>query len=483
MTPTTTIADAELDIEIFRKYAGLSLPRHVSYPMPTGWQDMGEMDFADMLRISQERFPDRGWSLYLHIPFCEALCKFCACNRVIVPKKYGDNWIEPTAQYIDMLLRDVGRLPEIVSPDRELRQVHWGGGSPTYLTPETIDQVATAITDHLNLAEDAEISMEMDPRHTTPELLHSLKSLGFNRLSMGVQDFDAQAQEHVMRIQPFEMVRDVVYASRAAGFESINFDLIYGMPYQTLETIRKTVELTIQLQPDRVAYYHYAQIPHKIATQRGMDHTKLPDSETKLEMFLLGHRLLTEAGYEFVGLDHFAKSDEMLTEASESGTLQRNFQGMTTGGGLDLVGVGVSSISHFLEVGFAQNVKDVEAYQECAAENRWPTVRGKRLTEDDIIRQAVMNQIYCDAQIRPERLEHRFGISFRDYFDRELQVLEELEDDGLVRIEPDGTGAGRIEITFPLGRVLMRNVAAVFDVYLRPDAYRTGDRDYFSANA
>ena len=290
-----------------------------------------------------------------------------------------------------------------------------------------------------------------------------------------------------MRIQPFEMVRAVVDASRAAGFESINFDLIYGMPYQTLETIRKTVELTIQLQPDRVAFYHYAQIPHKIATQRGMDHTKMPDSETKLEMFLLGHQLFTQAGYEFVGLDHFAKADEMLAEASQSGTLQRNFQGMTTGGGLDLVGIGVSSISHFLEVGFAQNVKDVEEYQRYASENRWPTVRGKRLTDDDIIRQAVMNQIYCDAQIRPELLETRFGISFRDYFARELQVLEELEDDGLVRIEPDGTGAGtgagRIEITFPLGRVLMRNVAAVFDVYLRPDAYRTGDRDYFSANA
>jgi len=479
MTPTTTIANAELDIEIFRKYAGLSLPRHVSYPMPTGWQDMGEKDFPEMVRESQERFPDRGWSLYLHIPFCEALCKFCACNRIIVPKKYGDNWIEPTTQYMDMLLRDVGRLPAILSPGRELCQVHWGGGSPTYLTPEMIERTAAAINEHFNLTEDAEVSMEMDPRHTTPQLLRLLNRVGFTRLSMGVQDFDAQAQEHVMRIQPFEMVRDVVNASRAAGFESINFDLIYGMPYQTVETIRKTVELTIQLQPDRVAFYHYAQIPHKIATQRGMDYTKLPDSETKLAMFLIGHRLLTEAGYEFIGLDHFAKADEMLAEASGSGTLQRNFQGMTTGGGLDLVGIGVSSISHFLEVGFAQNVKDVDEYRSCASENRWPTVRGKRLTDDDIIRQTVMNQIYCHAQIRPKLLETRFGISFRDYFDRELKVLEELEADGLVRIERDG----RIEITFPLGRVLMRNIAAVFDVYLGPEAYRTGDRDYFSANA
>lgn len=479
MTSTSSFAGVELDRDIFRKYAGLSLPRHVSYPMPTGWQDIDDNDYVEMLRAGQKRSPDRGWSLYLHIPFCEALCKFCACNRIIVPKKYGPKWVEPTRQYVDTLMADLSRLPALIAPGRELQQVHWGGGSPTYLTLEMIEHLATVIDDNFNLTDDAQVSMEMDPRHTTPELLRLLKRLGFNRLSMGVQDFDAQAQEHVKRIQPFEMVRDVVAAAREAGFESINFDLIYGMPFQTVETMRRTVELAIQLHPDRIAYYHYAQIPHKIATQRGMDHTKLPDSETKLDMFLVGHKLFTEAGYDFIGLDHFAKKDEMLAQASKNGTLQRNFQGMTTGGGLDLVGVGVSSISHFLEVGFAQNTKDVETYEKTIGENHRPVVRGKWLTNDDIIRQAVINQIYCEALIRPSSIETQFDISFSDYFGREMQILEELERDGLVCFRIDGS----IEITFPLGRVLLRNVAAVFDVYLKPDAYRAGDRDYFSANA
>ncbi len=479
MTSTSSLAGVELDRNIFRKYAGLSLPRHVSYPMPTGWHDLDDNDFVEMLRAGQQRSPDRGWSLYLHIPFCEALCKFCACTRIIVPKKYGPKWVEPTQHYVDTLIADLGRLPAMIGPDRELRQVHWGGGSPTYLTLEMIERLATVIDENFNLTDDAQVSMELDPRHTTPELLRLLKRLGFTRLSMGVQDFDARAQEHVKRIQPFEMVRDVVAAAREAGFDSINFDLIYGMPFQTLDTMRRTVELAIQLQPDRIAYYHYAQIPHKIATQRGMDYTKLPDSETKLDMFLAGHQLFTEAGYDFIGLDHFARKDEMLAQASKSGTLQRNFQGMTTGGGLDLVGVGVSSISHFLEVGFAQNTKDVETYEKVIGENRRPVVRGKWLTDDDIIRQAVINQIYCDAHIKPSSIETQFGISFSNYFRREMQVLEELERDGLVCF----CGEGSIEITFPLGRVLVRNVAAVFDAYLKPDAYRAGDRDYFSANA
>lgn len=477
MVAATT--SAEIDLDVFRRYAGLSLPRHVSYPMPTGWEDIQEADFVAMLRTGQEKYPERAWSLYLHIPFCEALCKFCACNRVIVPKKYGDQWIEPTRRYVGALTSDLRRLPDLIAPGRELRQVHWGGGSPTYLTPDLIEQIAKTIRDNFNLTPNPEVSMEIDPRHSPPELLYSLKSLGFNRLSMGVQDFDAQAQEHVKRVQPFEMVRGVVDAARETGFGSINFDLIYGMPYQTVETIRRTAELTIELQPDRIAYYHYAQIPHKIATQRGMDHTKLPDSETKLQMFLIGHKLFTEAGYEFIGLDHFARPEEMLAEAAAQESIQRNFQGMTTGGGLDLVGVGVSSISHLLEIGFAQNVKDVEAYQECADKPRWPAARGKWLTTDDVIRQAVINQIYCNAQIRPDRIERRFDICFADYFSRELQVLEDLERDGLVRLDTQGG----ISLTFPLGRVLMRNIAAVFDVYLNPEAYRSGDRDYFSANA
>ncbi|MCG3136787.1 MAG: Oxygen-independent coproporphyrinogen III oxidase [Phycisphaerae bacterium] len=473
------LAQEEINLEVFRRYAGLSLPRHVSYPMPTGWNPMIGDDFVKMLQTSQQRFPQRHWSLYLHIPFCEALCKFCACNRIILPKKYGDTWQEPTRQYVDILLADLHRLAGVVNSGRQLRQIHWGGGSPTFLPLEQIEQISNTIRQQFNLADDAEISMEIDPRHTSPELLQLLRRLGFNRLSMGIQDFDAQAQEHVKRVQPFEMVRAVVQHARSNGFDSINFDLIYGMPYQTVETIRNTVELAIQLHPDRVAYYHYAQIPHKIATQRGMDYTRLPTSEEKLQMFIVGHRLFTRAGYDFIGLDHFARQSEGLAHAAEEGTLQRNFQGMTTGGGLDLIGVGVSAISHFLEVGFTQNEKEVEKYQQMAGEKRWTVDRGKWFTPDDLIRQAVIHDIYCSAEIVPQRVEQRFGINFDDYFARERSALEVVAQDGLLLAEPDG----RWLITYPLGRVLMRNVAAIFDAYLDPEAYRQGDRDYFSANA
>jgi len=468
-----------VDLDIFRKYAGLSLPRHVSYPMPTGWQEAGADDFERMLQDNQEHASPRDWSLYLHIPFCETLCKFCACTRIIMPKKYGDTWQQPTRDYVDMLIRDLQKLASTVDSSRRLRQVHWGGGSPAYLPLDMIQQIAEEIRELFNLADDAEVSVELDPRHTSPELLSLLKSHGFSRLSLGIQDFDKQAQEHVKRIQPYEMIESVMANARLAGFDNVNFDLIYGMPYQTVDTIRRTVELTIQLQPDRVAYYHYAQIPHKIATQRGMDYTRLPDSESKLEMFLVGHQLFTQAGFEFVGLDHFARPTELLAQAGEQGSLQRNFQGMTTGGGLDLIGVGASSISHFLESGFTQNEKDVDQYQDFARKSEWSVQRGKWFSRDDIIRQAVINQIYCDSVIRPVLIEEHFDICFDEYFAGQLPALKVLERDGLLQFKPPGQYA----ITFPLGRVLIRNIAAVFDAYLDPEAYHQGDRDYFSASA
>jgi oxygen-independent coproporphyrinogen-3 oxidase len=303
--------------------------------------------------------------------------------------------------------------------------------------------------------------------------------MGYNRVSLGVQDFDDRVQRHVHRIQPFAMVRDVVATCRDLRFDSVNFDLIYGMPYQTPRTIRDTVEKTIALSPDRVAFYHYAQIPEKIATQRGMDYTKLPDSEMKLEMFLLGWRLFEEAGYALIGLDHFARSHEALSRALEEDTIQRNFQGMTTGGGLRLLGVGASSISHLLDVGFLQNIKDIARYIVRIEKGESPVERAKRFTFDDRVRQAVINQLYCTAEIRPEAIEAQFDIDFADYFSRELGAVNELQRDGLVTIQADKG----IRVSSPLGRVLLRNVAAVFDAYLDPEAYRKGEQACFSANA
>ncbi|MGB2985308.1 MAG: oxygen-independent coproporphyrinogen III oxidase [Phycisphaerae bacterium] len=468
----------EVDLTVFRRYAGLSLPRHVSYPMPTWWHDVDAAEAGSMHRSSDRQTPGCDLALYVHIPFCESLCRYCACNRIILPKN-AKNATERVDRYLMALQGEIRQLAVSAGGDRPLRQIHWGGGSPTYLTTDQVQRVHRTISETFELAPDAEVAMEIDPRGVTPQTLRCLRDIGFNRVSMGVQDFDEQVQKHVRRIQSFEMVRDVVDVCRNLGFNSVNFDLIYGMPYQTPETIHDTVEKTIALSPDRIAYYHYAQIPEKIATQRGMDYAKLPDSEMKLQMFLIGLELFEAAGYEFVGLDHFAKPDEALSQALKDGTVQRNFQGMTTGGGLRLLGVGVSSISHLLDMGFLQNVKDIDHYVARIENGELPVERGKRFTFDDRVRQAVINQLYCTTQVQPETIERRFDICFADYFSRELEIMSELERDGLVTVNSTGV----IRATCPLGRVLVRNVAAVFDAYLDPEAYRKGEQACFSANA
>jgi oxygen-independent coproporphyrinogen-3 oxidase len=449
-----TTAISELNMEVFRRYAGLSLPRHVSYPMPTWWYDVDADQVTEMFAERREHHPGNDLSVYIHVPFCERLCRFCACTRIVLPKT-APKAATRVERYCGSLERELGRLAEAAGSDRMVRQIHWGGGSPMYLSDEMIERIHRRLQGVFPIAVDAEIAMEIDPRNAAPERLQHLHDLGFNRISLGVQDFDNRVQEHVRRVQPFELVRDTVEAARAAGFESINFDLIYGLPY------------------------HYAQIPEKIATQRGLDYAKLPDSEVKLAMFLEGVRMFETSGYEFIGLDHLAKSEEGLARALRDGTLQRNFQGMTTGGRLDLLAAGPSSISHLRGIGFLQNVREVEEYCQRVESGETPVHRGKRFTFDDRVRQTALSDLYCLAELRPTELERRFDIIFNEYFARELKVMEKLEHDGLVALESDGT----IRATWPLGRVLMRNIAAVFDAYLDPEAYRKGEQSCFSANA
>lgn len=472
------VSTTDVDLEVFRRYAGLSLPRHVSYPMPTWWHDVDAVEVSSMHEQSLGKDVPNDLSLYVHVPFCEQLCKFCACTRVIL-RKDAKGATQRVEAYNAALQREILQLGETLGSGRPLRQIHFGGGSPSYLSEEQMEQIHHAIRRAFTVSPDAEIAIEFDPRRATRRKLQHFRQVGFNRISLGVQDFDEQVQKHVRRIQPFEMVRDVVATCREVGFPSINFDLIYGLPFQTVETVCDTVERTIALLPDRVAYYHYAQIPEKIATQRGMDYTRLPDSETKLAMFVQGANLFQSAGYEFVGLDHFAKPDELLAEAREDGTLQRNFQGMTTGGGLDLIGVGASSISHLADVGFLQNTREVDTYVAGIERGDSPIHRGKRFTDDDRIRQTLLNQLYCTSEIDPGVIEQRFDVTLPEYFGRELDILKELAGDGLVTLDADGV----IRVTYPVGRVLLRNVAAVFDAYLHPDAYRVGEQACFSANA
>lgn len=470
--------DFDIDLETFHKYAGLALPRHVAYPMPTWWKDLNDEESAGLLRESRQRVPANDLSLYVHVPFCAKVCRYCACTRVPQPRNTPQAE-QRTDAYVAALEAEIAGLSGVLGRKQSVRQIHWGGGTPTYLSCDRLTRIQRAITEHFDVIDDAEIAIELDPRVTTDEMLETLRRLGFSRASFGVQDFNPEVQQHVGRVQPFELIRELVITCRAIGFVSVNFDLIYGLPLQTTETICRTLEQTIDLSPDRIAYYHFAQIPDKVAAQRGLDYTRLPDSETKLEMFLAGLRMLTAAGYQFIGLDHFAKPDEALAVAQREGTLQRNFQGMTTGGGLDLIGIGASSISHLAGLGFLQNVRELRDYTARTRDGRTPIFRGKRFTPDDLIRQAVLADLYCRGEIRPERIEQEHGIVFGDYFARELGILRELERDGLVSVADDG----RIAATLPLGRVLIRTIGAVFDAYLEPDAYRAGDRQYFSANA
>jgi len=468
----------DFPIRTFEKYTGLALPRHVSYPMPTAWSDKDGEDFSLHLAQSGRDNPERGISLYLHVPFCEALCKFCACNRTILKKTLADASRRKRA-FLEAVSAEIETLAKIPGTDRPVRQIHWGGGSPTYLEPEEIREIHDRIETAFNSSPGVEIAMEMDPRTATDQHLEVMAQLGFNRVSIGIQDFDQAVQEHVHRIQSFEMVGDFTEKVRRRGLGHVNYDLIYGMPYQTQETVRDMVAKTIQLGPDRIAFYHYAQIPEKIATQRGMDYTRLPSSIEKLAMFLKAIELFQEAGYEFIGLDHFALPHDELVVARDAGTIQRNFQGMTTHRGLDLLGIGVSSISHLPGIGCWQNEKEIEPYQVRAAAGVLPRTRGIHFSEDDRIRQAVLSDLYCYGEIDLAEVANRFEIDPFGYFEREISALRELAEDGLVEFDSEL----EVRATMPLGRVLLRNVGAVFDSYLDPDAYKVGDKYYYSVSA
>ena len=465
-----------VDMQVFHKYAGLALPRHVAYPMPTWWKDFDNAAAVEMLTNSAQRMGAPDLSIYVHIPFCRQACRYCGCTRIAQPHE-APGAEDLTQRYVDALCTDIQRQAELVG-NRLVQQIHFGGGTPTYLSPAQLETIWNQLHKSFKVGLDAEIAIELDPRTVNRTRLSQLKDMGFNRVSFGVQDFDPEVQEHVGRVQPFSLVGDVVETCRDIGIASVNFDLIYGLPRQTLDTVKRTIAQAIRLEPDRVAYYQFAVIPEKIAEQRGLDYDRLPDSDLKLEMFLAGLELFEAAGYVFVGLDHFARPEEALARALERGTIQRNFQGMTTGRGFDLIGLGASSITQLAQLGFLQNVRDVDSYLQKIEAGETAIFRGLQLSADDCLRQALLNELYCRAEIHFAPIEAAYNIRFEDYFARELAALDELADDGLLIRESD-----RVIVTRPLGRVLMRTIGAVFDAYLQPDAYRVGDRQYFSANA
>ncbi len=447
----------------YRRYAGLALPRHTSYPIAPAWTtEYGPADLRDELRRSAAE--NRPLSLYVHVPFCERLCYYCACTKEIVPaakRKQHD----PSDALLAGLEVEAGRFGALLRAP--VRQVHLGGGSPTFLAPEGLRRLWAALAGRFAVAPNAESAAEIDPRVTTREHLETLRELGFNRVSLGVQDFDPRVQKAVNREQPFELVERTVRWCRELGFASVNFDLIYALPFQTLEGMAETLDKTLALAPDRIAFYRLAVIPEIFRWQNVFRPADLPSGDLPLELNLLAINRFLAAGYEFIGLDHFARPDEELAQARRDGSLRRTFQGMTTGKGLDVIGLGPSAISQ-LDGAYAQNHKATADWQKAVADD-FATERGLRLSDDDRLRRELMQQLYGHGVIDKRSLEERFGVAFDDYFADELKRLRELIDEGIAEDDNEA-----VRLTEPLGRLLVRVVAAVFDRYLPPTAFREG---------
>lgn len=426
-------------------------PRYTSYPTAPVWND--SFGPADLEKVFGEAENAKTpVSLYMHIPFCESLCLFCACNVVIQKNK------SVAPPYLDVLKRETERVSRSISKDRPVVQFHWGGGTPTYLSPEQIEDLFEFARERFHFALDSEIGIEVDPRVTSRAHLETLRKLGFNRLSMGIQDFHPDVQKAVHRLQPFEMTRDLLFSARRMGFESINVDLIYGLPYQTPESFAHTVDQIIGLSPDRIALFSYAHVPW-LKKQQGSFIAHLPEGMVKFEIFRTGLLKFVEAGYLYIGMDHFAKPGDELAVSQQKRTLHRNFQGYTTKAGADLYGMGITAISG-IQSAYAQNHRDIPSWQKAVDERGLATMRGYNLSHEDRLRRAVISRLLCHTVLVKEEISHEFGIDFDEHFAEELRRFEPFREDGLVLLERN-----EIRATW-LGRIFIRNLAMVFDPYL-----------------
>ncbi|MGB7232690.1 MAG: oxygen-independent coproporphyrinogen III oxidase [Candidatus Acidiferrum sp.] len=426
-------------------------PRYTSSPTAPVWNDSFGPDDLEKAHAQAERAKSPV-SLYMHIPFCESLCLFCACN-VIIQK---DKRVSPP--YLEILKREAQRVSRNVSKDRPVTQFHWGGGTPTYLTPPQIEDLFGFTREHFTFAPDAEIGIEVDPRVTSREHLETLRKLGFNRLSMGIQDFHPLVQKTINRVQPFDLTAGLLRSARELGFESINVDLIYGLPYQTAETFAHTVGQILELAPDRIALFSYAHVPW-LKKQQGTFEGRLPEGMQKFEIFRTGLLKFLEAGYLYIGMDHFAKPGDELAVSQQNRTLHRNFQGYTTKAGADLYGMGITAISS-VQNAYAQNQRDIPSWEKAVAERGIATMRGYHLSDDDRLRRAVISRLLCHTIVLKEEISREFDVDFDSYFAAELRHLEPFREDGLVVLDPS-----EIRTTW-LGRIFIRNVAMLFDPYL-----------------
>ena len=450
-----------LNPELLQRY-DVAGPRYTSYPTADRFVEaFGEADYLQALEQRRDGVGTKAYplSLYVHIPFCESLCYYCACNKIIT-KHY-----ERGAEYLRYLEREVDLNIAHLGQGQVVSQLHLGGGSPTFLSDAELAQLMAMLRRNFQFAPGGEYSVEIDPRTVTRERLAHLAEQGFNRLSFGVQDFEPAVQKAVHRIQPAEQVFDLVAAARELGFESVNADLIYGLPMQTPETFERTLEKITQLRPDRIALYAYAHLPERFKPQRRIHTQDLPPAASKLVMLSSAMRVLVEAGYVYVGMDHFALPNDALAVAKRQGRLHRNFQGYSTQPDCDLIALGVSSIGRVGPT-FSQNVKTLDEYYDLLNQGRLPVARGMALSRDDLVRRTVIMALMCQGSVLFESVELSHLVDFKQYFAPEMEALVAMQEQGLLTIDDTG-----IHVT-ELGWFFVRGVAMVFDKYLQADKNR-----------
>lgn len=445
----------ELPTALLEKYSKAG-PRYTSYPTaPYFTEAFGEKEWLAELAATQDS--GRDLSLYVHIPFCDTLCYYCGCNMVATR-----NYSRAT-EYLAFLFKEIDRVAAIANPSRVARQLHWGGGTPTYLHPDDIRRLSAHIHSRFHVAADSENGCEVDPRELTRDHVRALKDAGFNRLSLGVQDLDETVQRAVNRVQPESLIREVYGWMREEGFGSINMDLMVGLPHQTVESFRETLDRIIAMGPDRLAVFNYAHVPWMKKNQKLIVEADLPALATRLALQQLILEKLTAAGYVYIGMDHYARPGDELVKAQQAKTLYRNFQGYTTHKNSDIYAFGASSISQTDEV-FVQNTKDLKEYKARVGEGRLPVERGLRVTAEDKLRRDAITTIMCDLELDKARFGRKWGIDFDAHFADALADLQDMAADGLVTLSPD-----KIAVTQP-GRIFLRNIAMPFDAYLKQPA-------------
>ncbi len=443
----------QFDLDLIHRYDKAG-PRYTSYPTALELHEgFTEQDYR--LQIEKSNETGGPLSLYFHIPFCDTVCFYCACNKIITKNR---SHAEP---YLDNLFKEMAMQADLFDRSRMVDQLHWGGGTPTFLSFEQMQQLMEMTRRHFNVRSDdqGEYSIEVDPRETDNQTVHRLRQLGFNRISLGVQDFDPDVQRAVNRIQSEEQTFAVLEAARAEGFRSTNIDLIYGLPLQTVESFSRTLDKILSVSPERFSVFNYAHLPQRFKTQRQIKDMELPAPEVKLDILQMVIQRLLEAGYVYIGMDHFAKPDDELAIAQREGKLYRNFQGYSTHSDCDLIGLGITSIGRVGDA-YIQNVKDLESYGERINQGRLPIFKGVELDQDDQLRRAVITQLICHFDMAFDVIEDRYSIDFADYFADELNALKAMEQDGLLLMSGNG-----IQV-LPAGRLLIRNICMVFDRYL-----------------